>query len=57
MLNDIKENIKLLYKMTTLNVITIQLQDTQISNLISGRYPPLDEELPNYTMADSDNEK
>uniref|UniRef100_M1DFM3 Uncharacterized protein n=1 Tax=Solanum tuberosum TaxID=4113 RepID=M1DFM3_SOLTU len=56
-LNDMKENIEMLNEMTTANSLTIQLQDAQISHLMTSQYPPFAEDSPNYTMGDSDDEE
>uniref|UniRef100_M1DT49 Uncharacterized protein n=1 Tax=Solanum tuberosum TaxID=4113 RepID=M1DT49_SOLTU len=56
-LNDIKENIDMLNEVTTSNSMTIQLQDAQITHLMTGHYPPFAEESPNYTMGDSEDEE
>uniref|UniRef100_M1DI60 Uncharacterized protein n=1 Tax=Solanum tuberosum TaxID=4113 RepID=M1DI60_SOLTU len=57
MLNDMKENIEILNEASTSNSMTIQLQDAQISHLISDHYPPLAEDSPNYNMGDSKDEE
>lgn len=57
MLNDIKENINMLYKMTISERHNYSVAGYSKSDLISGHYPPLDEDSPNDTMADSDDEK
>uniref|UniRef100_M1DZ92 Uncharacterized protein n=1 Tax=Solanum tuberosum TaxID=4113 RepID=M1DZ92_SOLTU len=56
MLNEIKENIKMLNHTTTTNSMTIQLQDAQIGHLISACYPPFAADSPSYTMGNSKNE-
>uniref|UniRef100_M1DR29 Uncharacterized protein n=1 Tax=Solanum tuberosum TaxID=4113 RepID=M1DR29_SOLTU len=56
-LNDMKDNIEMLNELTTANSMTIQLQDAQISHLISGQYPPFAEDSPNYNMGDFENEE
>uniref|UniRef100_M1E056 Uncharacterized protein n=1 Tax=Solanum tuberosum TaxID=4113 RepID=M1E056_SOLTU len=56
-LNEIKDNIEMLNETSTSNSVTIQLQDAQITHLMTGRYPPFAEDSPNYTMADSKDDK
>uniref|UniRef100_M1E0I7 Uncharacterized protein n=1 Tax=Solanum tuberosum TaxID=4113 RepID=M1E0I7_SOLTU len=56
-LNDMKDNIEMLNETTTANSMTIQLEDAQISHLMTVQYPPFVEDSPNYTMGDSEDEK
>uniref|UniRef100_M1DCL9 Uncharacterized protein n=1 Tax=Solanum tuberosum TaxID=4113 RepID=M1DCL9_SOLTU len=51
------DNIEMLNETSTSNSMTIQLQDAQITHLMTGRYPPFAEDSPNYTMADSEDEE
>ena len=39
-LNDMKDNIDMLNEVTTSNSMTIQLQDAQITHLMTSCYPP-----------------
>uniref|UniRef100_M1DJ56 Uncharacterized protein n=1 Tax=Solanum tuberosum TaxID=4113 RepID=M1DJ56_SOLTU len=55
--NQMKDNIEMLNETSTSNSMSIQLQDAQITHLMTGRYPPFAEESPNYTMADSEDEE
>uniref|UniRef100_M1DV66 Retrotransposon gag protein n=1 Tax=Solanum tuberosum TaxID=4113 RepID=M1DV66_SOLTU len=56
-LNEMKDNIKMLNETSTANSMTIQLQDAQITHLMTGRYPLFAEDSPNYTMADSEDKE
>uniref|UniRef100_M1DDY4 Uncharacterized protein n=1 Tax=Solanum tuberosum TaxID=4113 RepID=M1DDY4_SOLTU len=47
-LNEMKDNIKMLNETSATNSMTIQLQDAQITYLMTGRYPPFAEDSPNY---------
>uniref|UniRef100_M1E0K4 Uncharacterized protein n=1 Tax=Solanum tuberosum TaxID=4113 RepID=M1E0K4_SOLTU len=56
-LNEMKENINMLNEVTTSNSMTIQLQDAQITHLMTIHYPPFAEDSPNNTMGDSEDEE
>uniref|UniRef100_M1D971 Uncharacterized protein n=1 Tax=Solanum tuberosum TaxID=4113 RepID=M1D971_SOLTU len=57
MLNEMKENIKMLNKVSASHSMTIQLQDAQIGHLITGHYPSFAEDSPNYNMGNSEDEE
>uniref|UniRef100_M1DHH1 Uncharacterized protein n=1 Tax=Solanum tuberosum TaxID=4113 RepID=M1DHH1_SOLTU len=57
MLNEMKENIAMLNEASASHSMTIQLQDAQISHLITGHYPPFAEDSPNYNMGEFENEE
>uniref|UniRef100_M1E126 Uncharacterized protein n=1 Tax=Solanum tuberosum TaxID=4113 RepID=M1E126_SOLTU len=57
MLNEMKENIEMLNEASTSHSMTIQLQEAQITHLMTGHYPPFAEDSPNYTMGDSEDEE
>uniref|UniRef100_M1DRE3 Uncharacterized protein n=1 Tax=Solanum tuberosum TaxID=4113 RepID=M1DRE3_SOLTU len=56
-LNEMKENIEMLNETSASNSMTIQLQDAQITHLMTCRYPPFTEDSPNYTMDDFEDEE
>uniref|UniRef100_M1DSW5 Uncharacterized protein n=1 Tax=Solanum tuberosum TaxID=4113 RepID=M1DSW5_SOLTU len=56
-LNDMKDNIDMLNEVTTSNSMTIQLQDAQLTHLMTGHYPPFAEDSLNYTMGDFEDEE
>lgn len=56
-LNNMNKNIEMLNKVTILNSMTIQLHNAQITYLMTGHYPPFNEDSPKYTMGDSEDEE
>uniref|UniRef100_M1DSK1 Uncharacterized protein n=1 Tax=Solanum tuberosum TaxID=4113 RepID=M1DSK1_SOLTU len=57
MLNEMKENIRILNEASASHSMTIQLQDAQIGHLIIGYYPPFAKDSPNYNMSESEDKE